>query len=101
MARRRKKSSLSRKIFWIVVILLALNPIRTWYTQEQERRELEELHHHAQKQVESLEEEIEALRYTLEHITEDEYIEAMARQNLRMVREDEWVLVDIQQRENQ
>ncbi|RQD67653.1 MAG: hypothetical protein D5S00_10210 [Tindallia sp. MSAO_Bac2] len=96
MAKQKKRSSLSRKFFWLVVILLALNPLRTWYTQEQERRDLEEQYAKAQQQEQELEAEIEELRHTLENITEDEYIEAMARQNLRMVHEDEWVLIDIQ-----
>jgi len=100
MAKKRKRSSLSRKLFWLIVLLLALNPLRTWYIQEQERRELESQYAYAQQQAEELEEEIEALRHTLENITNDEHIEAMARQNLRMVNEDEWVLIDIQKQRN-
>ena len=94
--RKRRRSSLSRKLFWLVVILLALNPLRTWYIQEQESRELQQQRIYAQQQKEELEAEIEALRHTLENITDDEYIESRARQNLRMVNEDEWVLIDIQ-----
>ena len=96
MAKRRRRSSLSRKLFWLAVILLALNPLRTWYIQEQESRELQRQRTYAQEQKEALEEEIESLRHTLENITDDEHIEAMARRNLRMVNEDEWVLIDLQ-----
>ncbi len=96
MAKKRKRTSLIRKLFWLIVILLALNPIRTWYIQEQERRELETQQAYAQHQVEKLETEIESLRHTLEHITDDEHIETMARKNLRMVNKEEWVLIDIQ-----
>lgn len=100
MATKKKRSSLSKKLFWLILLLLILNPIRTWYIQEQERKELNAQHALVQQQVETLEQEIEGLRHTLENITDDEHIEAMARKNLRMVHEDEWVLIDIQKQGN-
>ncbi len=50
-----------------------------------------------QAQIDLLDEEIQRLQHTLDNITDDEYIEAMARKNLKMVKEDEWVLIDIQE----
>ncbi len=94
----RRKSSPIRKILWLFLLLLIINSLRTWYTQEKEARKLQAEEEAYQEQITLLQSEIEKLQYTLENITDDEFIEAIARKNLKMVREDEWVLIDIQER---
>lgn len=94
--KRRRKSSLGRKILWLFLLILCLSSLRTWYIQEQESRSLDQQHQQIQARTDVLEAEIQRLRGTLENITDDEHIEAMARKNLKMVYEHEWVLIDIQ-----
>ena len=84
------------KALWIFMLIFAATSLRTWYIQERESRMLEEKRETYQASIHQLEEEIHQLRNTLENITGDEYIESVARHNLRMVKEDEWVLIDIQ-----
>ena len=96
MKRRRRKPSVARKILWFFLLILAFTSLRTWYIQEQESHILEQERQQYQAQIDLLDAEIERLRNTLENITDDEHIEAMARKNLRMVNENEWVLIDIQ-----
>ena len=96
MKRRRRKSSVGRKLIWLFLLMLALSSLRTWYIQEQESRSLLEQERQIQAQMDLLEVEIQRLKDTLENITDDDYIESMARKNLRMLREDEWLLIDIQ-----
>lgn len=96
MKRRRRKSSFGRKILWLFLLLLIFSSVRTWYMQEQESRSLAREEEQVQDRINELEKEIQRLRGTLENITDDAYIESIARKNLKMVREDEWVLVDIQ-----
>jgi len=76
--------------------MLAISSLRTWYIQEQESKTLEHQREQVQAQIDLLDTEILRLRDTLENITDDAHIEAMARKNLRMVHENEWVLIDIQ-----
>ena len=97
MKRRRRKSSPIRKILWFFLLLLVITSFRTWYIQEKEGSRLMEQRDTAQAQIDLLNAEIQRLQHTLDHITDDEYIEAMARKNLKMVKEDEWVLIDIQE----
>jgi cell division protein FtsL len=96
MKRRRRKPSLARKILWFFLLMLAFTSLRTWYIQEQESRHLDQERQQYQAQIDLLDAEIERLRNTLENITDDEHIEAMARKNLKMIKENEWVLIDIQ-----
>lgn len=96
MKRRRRKSPI-RKILWFFLLLLVVSGFRTWYIQEKEGRRLVEQREITQAQIDLLDEEIQRLQHTLDNITDDEYIEAMARKNLKMVKEDEWVLIDIQE----
>lgn len=97
MKRRRRKSSPIRKILWFFLLLLVITSFRTWYIQEKEGSRLLEQRETTQAQIDLLNAEIQRLQHTLDHITDDEYIEAMARKNLKMVKDDEWVLVDIQE----
>lgn len=97
MKRRRRKASPIRKILWFFLLMLVISNFRTWYIQEKEGRRLEEQREITQAQIDLLDTEIQRLQHTLDHITDDEYIEAMARKNLKMVKDDEWVLIDIQE----
>ena len=96
MKRRRKRTNIVTKVIWVFLLMFIFSNMRTWYIQERESRSLNQQQQQYQAQIDQLEEEIERLRHTLENITDDEYIEAMARKNLKMVKENEWVLIDIQ-----
>ena len=96
MKRRRKRMNIVTKIIWVFLLMFIFSNMRTWYIQERESRSLSQQQQQYQAQIDQLEEEIERLRHTLENITDDAYIEAMARKNLKMVKENEWVLIDIQ-----
>lgn len=97
MKRRRRKASPIRKILWFFLLMLVISSFHTWYIQEKEGNRLKEQRDTIQAQIDLLNAEIQQLQHTLDNITEDEYIEAMARKNLKMVKEDEWVLIDIQE----
>lgn len=96
MKRRRRKASPIRKILWFFLLLLVISSFRTWYIQEKEGRRLVEQREITRAEIDLLDTEIKRLQNTLDHITDDDYIEALARKNLKMVKDDEWVLIDIQ-----
>lgn len=96
MKRRRRKSNPVRKVLWFFLLMLVITSIQTWYVQDQEGRHLEERRQTTQAQIDLLQTEIQRLNHTLDNITDDEFIEALARRNLGMVKEGEWVLIDIQ-----
>ncbi len=101
MKHGRRKPSLGRKILWVFLMILAFSSLRTWLDQEQESRSLDQKRQELQAKTHVVEAEMEALRDTLENITDDAHIEDMARKSLKMVHEDEWVLVDIQRGKEQ
>jgi hypothetical protein len=54
MKRRRRKSSLARKILWFFLLILAFTSLRTWYIQEQESHILEQERQQYQAQIDLL-----------------------------------------------
>ncbi|AKL93636.1 septum formation initiator [Clostridium aceticum] len=69
----------------------------TLYQQKQEMNWLEQQEINYVQQIEGIQRDIESLQQQLEISNDDEYIEKIARQQLKMIGTDEILIIDIGQ----
>ncbi len=94
---RRKKRNVS-KILWMGILLVSIFYVaNTLYQQQKEMKYLVEKESSIVEEIEKIQEEIDFLNQQLEDSNDDEYIEKIARQQLKMIGSDEVLVIDMGQ----
>ncbi|KJF27216.1 FtsB family cell division protein [Clostridium aceticum] len=91
--RRNKTKQIGIGILCLVGCYMAI----TLYQQKQEMNWLEQQEINYVQQIEGIQRDIESLQQQLEISNDDEYIEKIARQQLKMIGTDEILIIDIGQ----
>mgnify|MGYP000921834805 CR=1 FL=1 len=92
---RKKKRRKKSRIIWITILLsLALYVGTTIYQQAKEMAYLDQQKKMVEEEIQRIEEEIESLNKQLEKSDEDEHIEKVAREKLKMIGSDEILIID-------
>lgn len=78
-----------------ILSIVALYVVITFYQQQQEMKQLSQQEEAYLQQIERIQEDIDALQQQLDKSDDDEYIERIARQQLKMIGSDEMLIIDI------
>ncbi|WP_156778720.1 FtsB family cell division protein [Clostridium formicaceticum] len=94
---KKKRSNKTKRIGILVLCLVGCYMMITLYQQKQEMEWLKQQELSYLQQVEEIQRDIESLQQQLEISNDDEYIEKIARQQLKMIGSEEMLIIDIGQ----
>ncbi|SET22451.1 Septum formation initiator [Natronincola peptidivorans] len=92
---KKKRTNTSKRIWMGILSIVALYVVITFYQQQQEMKQLSQQEEAYLQQIERIQEDIDALQQQLDKSDDDEYIERIARQQLKMIGSDEMLIIDI------
>ena len=93
----KKRKNKSKIIGTLILLVLGLYVVGTLYQQQQEMKALKQKEILSLQKIEEMQQDIDMLKEQLETSNEDQYIERIARQQLKMVDSDEFVVIDMGQ----
>lgn len=96
MQRKKKKNS-TKRIYIGVLLLVMFYVVTTLYQQKREMNLLRQQEVGYLQEIEKRQQEIASLQEQLAQSNDDEYIEKIARQQLKMIGSDEIMIIDIGQ----
>lgn len=94
---KKKRKNTSKTIGMGILLILALYIVGTLYQQQQEMKHLKEMERTYLQEIETIQQDIDTLNQQLEVSNDDQYIEKIARQQLKMIGSDEIIIIDIGQ----
>lgn len=92
---KKKRKSKNNRIYRLIFLLIIGYFFNTLYQQKREMQLLQEQEAEFTQRLEVRREEISALEEQLKQSDHDEYIEKIARQQLKMIGSDELMVIDI------
>ncbi|NLM04929.1 MAG: septum formation initiator family protein [Clostridiales bacterium] len=92
---KKRKKSKNNRIFKLILLLFIGYFVITMYQQKCEMELLRQQEAEYMEKIEQRKKEIAALEEQLKQSNDDEYIEKIARQQLKMVGSDEIIIIDI------
>ena len=95
--KKKKRKNKSKIIGTLILLVLGLYVVGTLYQQQQEMKALKQKEILSLQKIEEMQQDIDMLKEQLETSNEDQYIERIARQQLKMVDSDEFVVIDMGQ----
>ncbi|MCC5911244.1 MAG: septum formation initiator family protein [Clostridiaceae bacterium] len=95
MQKKKRRKDNTPKIIIGTMMVLGLYVVVTLYQQHQEMKYLEQQEMVYLEEIEGIQRDIEILREHLERSNDDDHIEKVARQQLRMIGRDEFIIIDI------
>lgn len=95
--KKKKRKNKSKIIGTLILLVLGLYVVGTLYQQQQEMKALKQKEILSLQKIEEMQQDIDMLKEQLETSNEDQYIERIARQQLKMVDSDEIVVIDMGQ----
>ncbi|ABR46408.1 Septum formation initiator [Alkaliphilus metalliredigens QYMF] len=99
--KRKKKRFNKMKIYMLgIVVLVGGSVTTTLYDQQKEMRYLDQREAALHEEIERLSGDVQHLRTRLEDSGTDEYINGIAREQLKMVGEDEIIFIDLNRSKN-
>lgn len=93
---QKKKRKNTSKTIWIgALLILGFYVVSTLYQQQQELKHLKQQEISYLQEIEKIQQDIDILNQQLEVSNDDQYIEKIARQQLKMIGSDEIMVIDI------
>lgn len=93
--RKPKRRDYGKLIIKIIFILSVFYVLFTFYDQYKEMRYLKTREENLAEDINKVENDIQSLKDKIENSNTDEHIEKIARENLKMVKEDELIFIDL------
>ena len=93
--RKPKRRDYGKLIIKIIFILSVFYVLFTFYDQYKEMRYLKTREENLAEDINKIENDIQSLKNKIENSNTDEHIEKIARENLKMVKEDELIFIDL------
>ncbi|HZK58108.1 MAG TPA: septum formation initiator family protein [Clostridia bacterium] len=93
--RKPKRRDYGKLIIKIIFILSVFYVLFTFYDQYKEMRYLKTREENLAEDINKVENDIQSLKNKIENSNTDEHIEKIARENLKMVKEDELIFIDL------
>ncbi len=94
MSKPKKRRNYSKLIIKIVLVLSVFHVLFTFYDQYKEMKYLKDREKTLLEDINKVENDIQSLKNQIENSNTDEYIEKIAREQLKMVKEDELIFID-------
>lgn len=94
---KKKRKSKSRAIWIGILLVVGIYVGATLYQQQQEMKDLKQQEEAYLKEIEKLQQDIDHLNQQLEISNDDQYIEKIAREQLKMIGSDEIIIIDMGQ----
>lgn len=91
----KKKKDNSSKVIVLIALAIAFYLVYTFHTQEIQLNKLEQEIIELEKEKKEKEQMIKEIKDEIQNINSPQYIEKYAREELKMVRENEKVYVDV------
>ena len=93
--RKPKRRDYGKLIIKIIFILSVFYVLFTFYDQYKEMRYLKTREENLAEDINKVENDIQSLKNKIENSNTDEHIEKIARENLKMVKVDELIFIDL------
>ena len=93
--RKPKRRNYSKLIIKITLILSVFYVLFTFYDQYREMKHLKTREKTLLEDIDRIEKDIQSLKGQIENSNTDEHIEKIAREHLKMVKEDELIFIDL------
>ncbi len=93
--KKPKRRNYSKLIIKITLILSVFYVLFTFYDQYREMRYLKTREKTLLEDIDKIEKDIQSLKDQIENSNTDEHIEKIAREHLKMVKEDELIFIDL------
>lgn len=98
--RKPKRRDYGKLIIKIIFILSVCYVLSTFYDQYKEMRYLKTREENLAEDINKIENDIQSLKDKIENSNTDEHIEKIAREHLKMVKEDELIFIDLKDDRN-
>lgn len=93
--KRKKRKNITNVFFRWIAVCIAFYVLLTLYDQHKEMRNLKQQEAVYQQKIEKAQKEVSELEGQLDNIDSDEYIEKVAREQLKMIKKDEMIFIDL------
>lgn len=93
--KKPKRRDYSKLIIKMVLILSVFYVLFTFYDQYREMKHLKTREETLLEDIDKMEKDIQSLKGQIESGNTDEHIEKIAREHLKMVKEDELIFIDL------
>ena len=93
--KKPKRRNYSKLIIKITLILSVFYVLFTFYDQYREMKYLKTREETLLEDINKIEKDIQSLKDQIENSNTDEHIEKIAREHLKMVKEDELIFIDL------
>ncbi|SDJ83810.1 FtsB family cell division protein [Natronincola ferrireducens] len=94
---KKKRRNKTKRIWMGILLCLGLYVGVTFYQQQQEMKQLRQQEARYLQELEKIQQDIDNLKQQVEISNHDEYIETIARQQLKMIGSNEMIIIDIGQ----
>lgn len=93
--KKPKRRNYSKIIIKLVLILSVFYVFSTFYDQYKEMKYFKTREETLLEDIDKVEKDIQSLKNQIENSNTDEHIEKIAREHLKMVKEDELIFIDL------
>lgn len=94
MRKPKKRRNHSKLIIRMILVLCVSHVLFTFYDQHKEMKYLKNREEILLEDIDKMENDIQSLEDQIENSNTDEYIEKIAREHLKMVKDDELIFID-------
>ena len=95
MPKIKKRRNYGKLITRLVLIVVVFSVASTFYDQHKEMQHLLEYESSLEQEFDTLQNDVNSLKGQIEYSEDEEYIEKIARERLKMVKENEILFIDI------
>ncbi len=95
MPKVKKRRNYGKLITRLILIVGIFSVVSTFYDQHKEMKYLLEYESLLTQEFEALQSDVDSLKNVIEYSDEEEYIERIARERLKMVKENEILFIDV------
>lgn len=95
MPKVKKRRNYGKLITRLILIVGIFSVVSTFYDQHKEMKYLLEYESSLTQELEVLQSDVDSLKNQIEYSDEEEYIERIARERLKMVKENETLFIDV------
>lgn len=95
---KKKRIKVTKYLFWAILLFVCGYVMFTLYEQQQEMAYLRVVQSQYIEKIEKIEKEVNQIQENINNANSDEYIEKIARQQLKMIGQDEMLFIDLGKR---
>lgn len=95
MPKVKKRRNYGKLITRLILIVGIFSVVSTFYDQHKEMEYLLEYESSLKGELEALQSDVDSLKNVIEYSDEEEYIEKIARERLKMIKENETLFIDV------